>query len=301
MDTKVCEYILEIARQRSITKAAEALEISQSALSQCLIRVEKELSAPLFYRRKTSLTPTEAGKLYIEAASKVVEIKRRLRADVSAMARQKRIRVGISSMWGMEMMMEIIPMFRERYPEVTLELKNGNFSDLSTNYLQGKCDVLVISAVSENVLPGTCIPLRMEELKLIISSRDPFALRHWNQQTLPRTVLRDELLHADAIRHERGATNHEIENQLYEELGMQTKTICRLGDYGALMRLVAGGLGYAIVSGDVVDRDKSIKCWSLDPRLERCNLLCIHPNVTIGSPEKYLIEIIRGYRLFNNR
>lgn len=299
MDTKVCEYILEIARQKSITKAAEALSISQSALSQCLLREEKDLGAPLFNRKKNSLTPTEAGKLYIEAATKVVEMKRRLRADISSMARKKRISLGISSMWGMDMMMEIIPMFRERYPEVTLELRKGSFSELSTGYFQGKYDVLVTSAVSEHVLPGVGFLLRMEELKLITSASDPFALRHWNQQELPRTVIRDELGNADAIRHDRGTSNHEIENQLFDELGTQTRTICQLGDDAALMRLVAGGLGYAIVSGDVVSRDKRIKSWSLSPRLERSNVMFIHPNVTIGSPEKYLIEIIKGYRLFN--
>ena len=121
MDTKVCEYILEIARQKSITKAAEALEISQSALSQCLIRVEKEMGAPLFNRKKTSLSPTDAGKLYIEAAEKMVDTKRRLQAEISSMAGRKRICIGVSSVWGMDMMMEIIPQFREKYPEITLE------------------------------------------------------------------------------------------------------------------------------------------------------------------------------------
>ncbi|MGI6029556.1 MAG: LysR family transcriptional regulator [Candidatus Heteroscillospira sp.] len=299
MDTKVCEYILEIARQKSITKAAESLNISQSALSQCLIRVEKELGAPLFRRRKTSLAPTEAGKLYIEAASRTVELKRRLKADIASMTRKKRIRLGVSSMWGMDMMIELIPMFREKFPDVTLELKNGNFTDLSANYLQGKLDMAVTSCYSENALPGMAVPLRMEELKLIINANTPFAIRHWNQQVLPRTAIREELINADAIRHERGATNHEIENQLFDELGMQTQTICQLGDYGALMRLVAGGMGYAIVSGDVVDREPNIKSWSLSPRLERANVLFIHPNVTIGSPEKYLTELIKGYRIFN--
>ena len=298
MDTKVCEYLLEIANQRSITKAAEALEISQSALSQCLIRVEKEMGAPLFNRRKSSLTLTEAGKLYMEAAERMVETKRRLKADISSMAGKKRICVGVSSMWGMDMMIDIIPQFREKYPEVTLELDNGNFSTLSNGYMHGKYDILVTCAPAEDALPGISVPLRKEELKLIISASHPFATRHWNQPTLPRQTIKDELQYVDAIRHERGATNHEIENELFHELGMQTQTICRLGNYGALMQMVGGGMGYSIVSGDVVDRDMRVKSWSLSPKLERLNVMFIHPNMNMGSPEKYLTEIIRNYKTF---
>lgn len=298
MDTKVCEYILEIAGQRSITKAAEALEISQSALSQCLIRVEKEMGAPLFNRRKTSLTLTEAGKLYIEAAEKVVETKHKLKADIASMAGKKRICIGVSSVWGMDMMMDIIPQFREKYPEVTLELFNGNFAQLSTGYMHGKYEILVTCAPTVDALPGESVLLRMEELKLIISANHPFANRHWNQQVLSRKVIKEELQNVDAIRHERGATNHEIENELFHGLGMQTQTICRLGNYGALMKMVGGGMGYSIVSGDVVDKDERVKSWSLSPKLERMNMMFIHPNVTMGSPEQYLIEIIKGYKLF---
>jgi len=299
MDTKVCEYILEIARQKSITKAAEAMEISQSALSQCLIRVEKEMGAPLFNRKKTSLSPTDAGKLYIEAAEKVVDTKRRLQAEISSMAGRKCISIGISSIWGMDMMLEIIPIFREQYPEVTLELDKANFSALSNGYMHGKYDILVTCAPTEDALPGTCVLLRKEELKLIISASHQFANRHWNQQVLPREAIRDELSNVDAIRHERGTSNHEIENELYHELGMQPQTICRLGDYAALMQMVGAGFGYTIVSGDVVDKDDRVKSWSLSPALMRKNMMFIHPNVTMGSPEKYLIELIKDYRLFN--
>ena len=185
-------------------------------------------------------------------------MKRRLQADISSMARKKRISLGISSMWGIEMMMEVIPQFRERYPEVTLELRKGSFSDLSTGYFQGKYDILVTSAVSENVLPGVCIPLRMEELKLIISASDPFALRHWNQSVLQRSVIRDELANADAIRHDLGTSNYDVENQLFDELGTQARTICQLGDDDALKRLVSSGLGYALVSENVVGKDSRI-------------------------------------------
>ena len=169
---------------------------------------------------------------------------------------------------------------------------------MSNGYQHGKYDILVTCAPVKDALPGDSVMLRMEELKLIISANHPFANRHWNQQALPRETIKEELSNVDAIRHERGATNHDIENELFHGLGMQTQTICRLGNYGALMQMVGGGMGYSIVSGDVVDKDERVKCWSLSPKLERLNMLFIHPNVNMGSPEKYLIELIKNYKLF---
>lgn len=65
MDIKNPEYILEIARQQSVTHAAEKLFVTQSTLSQYLLKLESELGTPLFFREKTGLVPTEAGQVYL--------------------------------------------------------------------------------------------------------------------------------------------------------------------------------------------------------------------------------------------
>ena len=54
MDTKQIEYILKIAEENNITKAAGKLYITQSALNQQLIKLEKELGTPLFHRSRTN-------------------------------------------------------------------------------------------------------------------------------------------------------------------------------------------------------------------------------------------------------
>ena len=53
MDLKQIEYILKIAEEQNITHAAEKLFITQSALNQQLLKLEKELGTPLFYRSRT--------------------------------------------------------------------------------------------------------------------------------------------------------------------------------------------------------------------------------------------------------
>ena len=294
----MCEYLLEIAHHKSITKAAEALNISQSALSQCLIRVEREMGSPLFIRSKTSMTLTEAGEVYLSAAAKVVDIKSRLRADLASLTKIHRIRIGVSSMWGMDMLMELLPKFREAFPEVALELKNSNFSNLGEEYNQNKIDIAITSLIPNNVLPGICEPLRNEELKLIINDKHPFAEKHWGETELPRELIKSELANVDLIRAERGATMHEIENQIFAELEFKPRALCEIGDYMTYIRLVEGGMGFAIISGDNLSSRPNIKSWSLSPKVERINAIYINPNVKVGNAEKYLIKLIREFRLF---
>lgn len=76
MDLKQLEYIVEIAEERNITKAAKKLYITQSALNQTLLKLEKEIGEPLFERSKINLYLTEIGKVYVEQAKKILEIKK---------------------------------------------------------------------------------------------------------------------------------------------------------------------------------------------------------------------------------
>ena len=69
MDVKQMTYILTIAQEGGISKAAAKLFITQSALDQQLLKLEKELGTPLFYRSRTDWHPTPAGEIYLNAGN----------------------------------------------------------------------------------------------------------------------------------------------------------------------------------------------------------------------------------------
>ena len=70
MDLRQLENIVAIAEERSISRAAERLFISQPALSQQVSKLEARLGVPLFSRDKQGLSLTQAGKVYVENAKK---------------------------------------------------------------------------------------------------------------------------------------------------------------------------------------------------------------------------------------
>ncbi len=83
MDLKQIEYILKIAEENNITHAAEKLFITQPALNQQLLKLEKELGTPLFHRSRSNWRLTEAGEIYVRNAKQIIQIKKKeyLRAD----------------------------------------------------------------------------------------------------------------------------------------------------------------------------------------------------------------------------
>lgn len=76
MDTRQMEYIIQISEERSITKAAEKLFITQSALNQQLQKLEKELGISLFIRTRSDWQLTPAGEIYVNTARQILNLKK---------------------------------------------------------------------------------------------------------------------------------------------------------------------------------------------------------------------------------
>ena len=105
MDLKQIEYIVKIDDEHSITRAAEKLFVTQSALNQQLLRLEKELGAPLFHRSKVDTPPTEIGQVYLDNAREILRIKQRTYNLINDMtdAKKGRLSIGFTPGRGSEM------------------------------------------------------------------------------------------------------------------------------------------------------------------------------------------------------
>lgn len=85
MDTKVLEYIIAIAEEKSLSRAAEKFLLSPSALSQHLKKIEESLGARLFMRTNGELCLTDVGKIFINGAMSTLYIQREAMSKISDM------------------------------------------------------------------------------------------------------------------------------------------------------------------------------------------------------------------------
>ncbi|HBP24513.1 MAG TPA: LysR family transcriptional regulator, partial [Oribacterium sp.] len=125
MDLKQIENILAIANDGSISRAADRLFLTQSALNQQLLKLEKELGMPLFERRSHSMIPTEAGQIYLEGAREILQIKENTYKKLNDLHQEGHgtISMAYSPERGAEMFSEVFPVFHLLYPDIRFHAK----------------------------------------------------------------------------------------------------------------------------------------------------------------------------------
>ena len=179
MDTKQIEYILKIAEENNITKAAEKLFITQSALNQQLLKLEKELGTPLFHRSRTNWRLTEAGEIYIEGANAALQIKNttsnRIYDVVSA--RKGHLTIGLTPGRGLRMFTSIYPELHRSFPNLDVRPIEMRVRAQQDAIAKGDIDVGLMTLTQKDQTSDTYYPLKQEELVLIIPSGHPLAAK----------------------------------------------------------------------------------------------------------------------------
>ena len=124
MDLKQIENMIAIEQEQSISRAAEKLFLTQSALNQQLLKLEKELGTPLFERRKHSMIPTFAGRIYLTTAHKMVDMKKETYKIISDISEENlgEIAVAYTPETGATMFSKVYPIFHRKYPQITFRI-----------------------------------------------------------------------------------------------------------------------------------------------------------------------------------
>ena len=157
MNLKEQQYVCTLARCRNLSRAAEALFISPSALSVYISKLEKSLGVPLFKRvgKEKSFVLTSIGEEYVQRAEKMLEMKAEF--DDLLKREQKKeqpvIRIGIQQRRAISMVPEVLARFKERYPDVELVFHDLVVADLKQMFKENAIDFMVSNFLEE--LPDT--------------------------------------------------------------------------------------------------------------------------------------------------
>ena len=147
MNEKHMQYVLTVLKEGSFTNAAKKLYVSQPSLSQIIKTAESNLGAPIFDRSTDPITLTPAGQLYVEAARQVTTISTNLRKQVEELSKEEfgTIRLGISVQRGMELLPELYPRFKKRFPHVGLELHEQGSASMEKSVLEGEVGIALLT------------------------------------------------------------------------------------------------------------------------------------------------------------
>ena len=177
MDTRQIEYILKIAEENNITKAAEKLFLTQSALNQQLLKLERELGTPLFQRTKNKWCLTDAGRIYVEGAKKMMQIKKNTYNqlyDVSRLCKGT-LNIGLCPSRGLDMFTAIYPELHRSMPNLTIRPLEMRVSAQQAAIASGDLDISFQVLSRSDWSKNQYQILGSEELILIIPAIHPIA------------------------------------------------------------------------------------------------------------------------------
>lgn len=139
-------YIITIAEQHSITKAAELLYISQPSLSQIVSKLEHDLNEKLFIRTTQGLYPTKAGDKYLNTAYRILKRYKDFQNVISDMNNltNGKLVIGISNSMGSIILPDVLEAFSRQYPNIHLVYKENNSTELERMLISGKIDLSIM-------------------------------------------------------------------------------------------------------------------------------------------------------------
>ena len=172
MNEKHMQYVLTVLKEGSFTSAAKKLYVSQPSLSQIIKTAESNLGAPIFNRSTDPITLTPAGQLYVEAARQVTTISTNLVKQVEELSNEEfgKIRLGISVQRGMELLPELYPRFKKRFPHVEIELHEQGSATMEKSVLEGEVGIALLTTFPKHA--DLYYDLIQEEQLVLIVNRD---------------------------------------------------------------------------------------------------------------------------------
>jgi len=242
MNLEWLEIFREVARQGSLTGAAETLGYTQPTLSRQLSALEKELAVRLFDRLPRGVRLTEAGRLFLAHSEGVLDRVEVARQSLDALRTLAtgRLRLGAFETAGTTLVPRALAAFRADHPQVELSLVEGN-SSTQIEWLQtGEIDLAVLSAYPHQPLDAGRLELHhlMDDALLIAL---PTTHRFASRRRLRFAELADETWiegFPDAL-----VTLHEAGVRA----GIPARAGFAVREWSAKLGFVAAGLGITFV------------------------------------------------------
>ena len=245
MEFKHIEYFIETANHKSISKAAEALFISQQALSRCIQNLEAELNCKLFERTVKGSVLTKDGKLIYDKFLPVVEQYRNTEEEIFTTLNSRPQTLSFVCVPSIFRVLDtdLLFEFEERYPNITLERKEMSGFD-ADNYVKEDSKHFGLIAIPENRhgMRFKHLPIKTLPVMLCVHKDDPLA----QQDVVNFGQLRDK----NFIMFESRSHYHKTIDEYTKKHGFKPKEVFESSDINQIFNLVNKGKGIFISPPD---------------------------------------------------
>jgi DNA-binding transcriptional LysR family regulator len=262
MELRQLQMFMEVAKQRSITKAAEALHLSQPALSKSIMSLEEELGLTLIIRSNKTSDLTDGGKVVLEYAQKMSGLMDEMKATLNDMTNLTRgqLNIGLPPFIGSLFFPRVMAKFHHTFPNIEMNIAEYGGARVVKSVEEGEFElgvaVLPIDEEQFNVYP-----IVEEEMKLLVYKDHRLAKRNGVNV---RDLIKEEFI----FYHEEFALNQILMNH-FRAFGFEPKILFKSSQWDLMSEMVAANLGITILPQSICNRvfNKDIKVLDLKPTI----------------------------------
>ncbi|MGD8401288.1 MAG: LysR family transcriptional regulator [Bacillota bacterium] len=275
------EYVYEVYKEGSFTKAAQNLYISQPSLSATIKKIETRIGNPIFDRSTSPIRLTECGKEYVKCVKEILEIQNRFNNYLNDTNELKtgQLVIGASNLFASFVLPPLISEFTQRYPLVKINIVEANTPLLEERLLEGFLD-LVIDNYQFNeavyakhifclehlllVVPDKYVPQNIpEEAKL--TACDVLADKHI--LTAATAIKLNHFGDSPFVFLKIGNDTRKRSDKICQNQNFEAKIILELDQQITAYNLACYGMGIAFVSDTLIKKvkpDLNVTFYKLD-------------------------------------
>ena len=243
-----------IASEGSFKRAADSLYVSQPAVSLQVQNLERQLDVPLFDRGGRRAQLTEAGHLLLSYGEKILSLCQetcRALEDLQNLQGGTLI-VGASQTTGTYLLPRMIGMFRQKYPDVAVQLHVHSTRRTAWSVANGQIDLAIVGGEipTELVEALEIVPYAEDELALILPPSHPMVQQE--------TIQKEDLYKLQFISLDSQSTIRKVIDQVLTRCGIDTRRLkieMELNSIEAIKNAVQSGLGAAFVSVSAIEKE----------------------------------------------
>ena len=292
MEIRVLRYFLAIAREGSITNAANFLHVTQPTLSRQIRELEEELGQKLFVRKSHSMTLTNEGLILRKRAEEIVSMVDKTEAEFSSMENiiGGDIYIGGGETDAIKLVADVVNELRNDYPDIHYHLYSGNAADVTERLDKGLLDFGILIQPAD-ISKYDYINLPAKDVWGVIMRKDsPLAQKNF--------IHKEDLLNIPLICSRQAISQERSKNEFAQWFGeyfekLNVVTTFNLVYNAAIM--VEAGVGYAVTIDKLTNTTESSSlCFRpLEPRIESGLNIIWKKYQIFSAPAELFLERLR--------
>lgn len=286
MEIRQLEYFLMVSKVNSFTRAAERLFVSQPAVTNAVRSLETELGIQLFDRSQKQALLTVEGQIFYHHVVKLMDGISNTLTEINALKDLNKgaLRVGLTSLGGMQPVVQLLSSFKESYPNIQLVITEANSQMLIQSLVAEEIDIAFVLDDADK-LPGLIESISLDEQELLVCCSRRHRLRRYNAVSL-KEISNERFILLEK--------SHHYRQMLDRKFAAENIKLCATMESNhvqTIKSLVAADSGISILPESLLDYNDNLVNIALTETFSVTPLLAYKANRQMSHAAKAFLQL----------